>query len=221
MLEERVYTQEELAEALGTTALKNIKGKLNRYNIEYTATKAEKSYVFNIHKINDKFKVFCILDLGFAAQTDFSKLKYFLYFFFNDDNFNIKSHNLMAKELSDTFDKVFCRQTIKSWIEKLDKQNLFVRDISEYKYFSVSNENYKEISHEEYKEAWKVYWKHLSKYSDEEYIDYSGAFGKMYEVIGGKAVKRPRININGFYTYKIQKLTEYAVESIENEINSV
>ena len=42
----------------------------------------------------------------------------------------------------------------------------------------------------------------------------------MYGVIGGKAVKRPLININGFYNDKIKKLTEYALESIEQEINS-
>ena len=206
MLEERVYTQEELSEILGTIEVKNIKAKLKRYNVDFTATKVEESYVFDIHRINDKFKVFCILELKFPAQTNFSKLKYFVYYFFNDNDFNLLSHKLMMKKLKDVFGEAPSRETIDKWVKKLRGQNLFIEDICEYRYFSVDKESYKEISHEEYKKAWNVYWEYLSQHSN-----YPEAFRKMYGVIGGKAVKRPLININGFYNDKIKKLTEYAL----------
>lgn len=220
MLEVKVYTQEELAKILGTVEADNIKGKLKRYKVDFTATKVEESYVFDIHRINDKFKVFCILDLGFKAQTNFSKLKYFVYYFFNDDDFNLLSHKLMMKKLKDVFGEAPSRETIDKWVKKLKGQNLFIEDTCEYRYFSVDKENYKEISHEEYKKAWNVYWKYVNlHFGDEDYNHYE-AIVKMYGVIGGKAVKRPRININGFYNDKIKELTEYALESIEQEINS-
>ncbi|MBQ8787030.1 MAG: hypothetical protein IJZ61_05300 [Oscillospiraceae bacterium] len=153
MIEERVYTQEELSEILGTIEVKNIKAKLERYNVDFTATKVEESYVFDIHRINDKFKVFCILELKFPAQTNFSKLKYFVYYFFNDNDFNILSHSLMAQRLNDIFGKVFSRQTISRWINALEKQNLFYSGSSEYRYFSVYKGASKEITHEEYKKS--------------------------------------------------------------------
>ncbi|MBQ2824413.1 MAG: hypothetical protein IJF18_07535 [Oscillospiraceae bacterium] len=220
MLEERVYTQEELSEILGTIEVKNIKAKLKRYNVDFTATKVEESYVFDIHRINDKFKVFCILELKFPAQTNFSKLKYFVYYFFNDNDFNLLSHKLMMKKLKEVFGEAPSRETIDKWVKKLRGQNLFIEDICEYRYFSVDKESYKEISHEEYKKAWNVYWKYVNLHFDDEDYNHYEAIIKMYSVIGGKAVKRPLININGFYNDKIKKLTEYALESIEQEINS-
>ena len=81
MIEERKYKISELSAVLGTNGKDNIEGKLQRYNIEYTVTGRGNDIVFDITAVNDKLKVFCILDIGFPAQTDINKLANFLYYF--------------------------------------------------------------------------------------------------------------------------------------------
>ena len=51
--------------------------------------------VYTIRAIPDPFKIFAIIELGFDANTDFIKLRNFLYHFFEDEVFMaIKLTNL-------------------------------------------------------------------------------------------------------------------------------
>lgn len=217
MLEERVYDEKELGKILKTQGQKNIKEKLKRYDIDFSVSTSDNSHVFEIHKINDKFKVFCILNLGFSANTDFSMLKHFIYYFYNNDEFRILSQNLMCQILEKDLGKAPCRQTIGKWLAQLENQGLYFKDISEYKYFSVYKGNFREIPREEYCEAWKAYFDYLKDCPDKEDSNSYYAFKEMFAIIGGKAVKRPMIVNNGFYTDQIIQLTEYALESIEKD----
>ena len=161
MLEERVYDEKELGKILKTQGQKNIKEKLKRYDIDFSVSTSDNSHVFEIHKINDKFKVFCILNLGFSANTDFSMLKHFIYYFYNNDEFRILSQNLMCQILEKDLGKAPCRQTIGKWLAQLENQGLYFKDISEYKYFSVYKGNFIEITREDYCQAWKAYFDYL------------------------------------------------------------
>ena len=84
MLELRTYTYKEMSAMFGTRDTQGIKRRLTRYGIEYTVAGSGGSAKFNINAIPDPFKVFCIIDLNFAPQTDFEKLLYFFYYLFND-----------------------------------------------------------------------------------------------------------------------------------------
>ena len=77
MLELRTYTYKEMSAMFGTRDAQGIKRRLDRYGIEYTVAGSGGSAKFSINAIPDPFKVFCIIDLNFAPQTDFGKLLYF------------------------------------------------------------------------------------------------------------------------------------------------
>ena len=215
MLEERVYDEKELEKILKTQGQKNIKEKLKRYDIDFSVSRSDNSHIFEIHKINDKFKAFCILDLDFSANTDFSMLKHFIYYFYNNDEFRILSQNLMCQILEKDLGKAPCRQTIGKWLAQLEKQDLYFKDISEYKYFSVYNGNFREIPREEYCKAWKAYFDYLEGCPDKEDSNSYYAFKEMFAIIGGKAVKRPNYYLLAFEE-RSQKMKTYRVDRMED-----
>ena len=76
MLEERKYTIAEMAQITGTQNRQGIRRKLENYDIAFEESGRGNTVVFDVKNIPDKFKVFCIIDLGFSSQTDFKKLMY-------------------------------------------------------------------------------------------------------------------------------------------------
>ena len=87
MLEERSYTKQELAELLGTKDRQGIKDKLDGYDVVYSIKGNGDNAVFKIKRLNDPFKVFCILELGFRPQCDFTKVRNLFWYYFNDEEF--------------------------------------------------------------------------------------------------------------------------------------
>ena len=215
MIELKSYTVTELAAALHIKADKQqLDKKLNNLGIVYCSNGHGKTLTYEITEIKDEFKVFCILDLDFSASTDFHRLAYFLYLFFNDDDFQIQPFAEMEKRLNDRNSKV-SRQTLSTWKKKLVAKDLFINS-GEYRYYSVSNEERREISHELYSQVWKEHYKLI----DMGYRN-AQAFSKMYKTIGGRAVKRPLIDMNGFYTKTIDRITELAARIIDDEVKTV
>lgn len=87
MLELRTYTIDEIASILGVNDRQGIQRKLNRYGVKYSVSGRGMAVKFEIKSIADEFKLFCILDLGMSANTDFHKFLYFMYSFLNDEDF--------------------------------------------------------------------------------------------------------------------------------------
>ena len=79
MFKERKYTIAEMREITGTQDREGIRKRLKNYAIEFDESGWGKTVVFDIKNIPDKLKVFFVIDLKVPAQTDFTKLKYFLY----------------------------------------------------------------------------------------------------------------------------------------------
>ena len=120
MLEERSYTKAELAAILGTSDTQGMKRKLENHHIDFTTTGRGKSLVFNLVKIHDPFRVLCITDLGFAPNTEFKKLRNFMYYFMNNDEFLWLPDEVLEVRMREMGeDKSVSRQTIGKWKAKL------------------------------------------------------------------------------------------------------
>ena len=214
MLELKTYLRDELAEVLKTPKNNtNIENKLNTFNVEYTAEGKGKERTYNIINIPDEFKVYCVTELDFKAQTSFYKLKYFVYYFFNDDKFRTLTADQMGKDLDC---ESACRQTVSKWYKQFEKLDLFITSKSDSLYFSVYNGERTEITQEKYKEAWAIYWDYKSKG-----YDYWTAMHYACHRIGGYPLRIYKIHLNAFYIDIINKLTEYAVKSINNDGRTV
>lgn len=71
MLEPREYTSVEIGSQLGTTTRQGIKRKLERYEVSFRITGRGENTIFTINEIKNEFKLFCIIELHFSAETDF------------------------------------------------------------------------------------------------------------------------------------------------------
>ena len=87
MLELKEYTKSELTEIFRTKDTEGLKRKMDGYGVKYKSKGWGKKTVFEIQEIKEPFKVFCITELGFDGRTDYTKLRNFYYYFFNDEEF--------------------------------------------------------------------------------------------------------------------------------------
>lgn len=215
MLELKSYTRDEIAVVLNTKKdNENIKKKMNTLGVEYNAEGRGANRTFEIINIPDEFKAYCMTELNFNGQTDFSKLKYFAYYFFSDNDFRKLSQDQMCEILGEDCAPP-CRQTISSWYNKFKALDLFTIDKYDCLYFSIYNGERKEITHEQYKQAWAIYWKYKAEYN------YCEALNSMCHHIGGYPLRIYVVQFNAFYIDTINKITEYAVKSINNDIKNV
>lgn len=213
MLKIGKYTNAELSEILKTGSLQKTKDKLKRLGVEYNVEGKSEEAIIDVKNFQNEFKVFCILDVGFNAATDFDKLKYFINFFFNDDcdDFRVLPKMDMAKIISQKAN--ICRQTVSKYINQLEKADLIMVSFCQYKYYAVSNGERKEISRELYSKSWQAYW-NCSSYSSSEKILSAAA------VAGGFPTKRPLIYNNAFYLEKINRLNDLSLKAIQQEVES-
>lgn len=211
MLQIRTYYKEEIERVMRTGSRQATTRKLNNYNVEYTIT-GRGNYCIEIINIPDIFKVFCILELGFYAQTDFTKLKEFMFYFFCDDDFRGLPDERKEKEM-ETYGKPVSRQTIGKWINKLEMQNLIHRSVDNIRYFFAYRDTIIDTNKEKYSEAWKNYWR------DKNYLECcsGNAIGHMISTYGGVAKKHYVPVDNALYTDKINELIGYVTDSIADK----
>lgn len=212
MFREKEYTIMEMREITGTKDRQGIREKLNNYAIEFDESGWGKTVVFNIKNIPDKFKAFCVIDLKVPAQTDFKKLKCFLYYFFCDETFAQIPDEAKAERLKKDKNDI-SRQTIAKYIARLDTLNLISKNTDNYVYYFASG-NYREnTTKETYSKAWKEYWQNKSNgYSTAD------AINEMRYNYGGVARKYPIPEWNGIYLEEINYIIDLVCESIENEL---
>lgn len=207
MLNTRTYTRQELLELFKTDRIDYVKSKLKRQGYVYTTCGRGNTLSLTIISTPPRFRNFCIDRLGFAPQTDFIRLKIFLYKLFFDEEFRKLPYYamvlLMENEMSVTY------QTLSHWVSVLEKSNILWRSMAEFNYFSVKPEEFPiEISQELYNEAWKAYW------NDREDGWGLSVFRMKQVTDGGKPYKIGVIEENAFEQDTINELKEILQEEI-------
>ena len=99
------------------------KRKMERYGITFQVNGRGENAVFTIKEIEDPFKIYCITELDFDGRSDFRKALIFYYYFFNDVEFRTMPDEVKEYRMRDQKQDV-SRQTIATYISKLDRKNL-------------------------------------------------------------------------------------------------
>ena len=209
MLENRLYTRIELTELFKTDRLDSIKAKLKRQGYEFTTSGRGETACVTITKQPLRFRRFCIDVLGFAPQTDFKRLKKFLYKLMFDEEFRQLPFVGMKEYMIQTF--YITNQTLCRWVQTLYDNNLIT--FCEQIYFSINKNRldmYRPIEEKEYKKAWKLYW-------DNRENGYHEAFVKMCQSVEGYPFKKEILIFNDLESDKIDTLAEILKEEIDND----
>lgn len=202
MLEKRIYSRQELIKLYKTERLDAIKKKITREGYSYINSGRGASYTMQIIDIPEEqaFKEYCIKELGFAPQTDFKILKYFLYNFIYDSNFINLQYNEMEEVMKKQGISV-CKETISSYYKHL--KSIGWIDTSQYEYiyyvYDIVQQHNRYISKELYKEFYK------------QVYSYYGVFYNAENIIskyGGKPKKRPLSQKNGIYNKQYNVVKE-------------
>lgn len=206
-----VYPKPEMTRIFGTKDKQGIDRKLIRYGIAFDVCGRGESAVYTIKAISNPFKVFSIVELGFDANTDFIKLRNFLYHFFEDEVFMA-----MPDEVKETWmkkmDKDLSRQTIATYTRRLEAKELINRYTKNYIYYFANKGEQRLCDHAEYVEAWHNYWDDLASG-----LHNRDAIANMRADFGGVARKQPIPEINGIYNDKIEYMLSLIQQSIESE----
>ena len=201
MLSKKDYSRQQLINIYKTDRLDAIKKRITREGYTYKDSGRGKNYVLSILSIPEdrEFEIYCIEKLQFKPQTDFNKLKYFLYNILADEEFKQLQLNEMQEKLEKQGIHI-SNQTISNYFKHLFNINWLSNDLNDYIYYmfdTKSNHN-KYISKEEYYGIYtecKTIKKVLSKY---------GAIPK----------KKMKIVDNGFYINEYNTLLEIIKRSL-------
>ena len=211
MLECRTYTYDELSKLFQTPDNQGIKRKLDRMDVAYTATGRGQGLKVAITEIWNPFKVYCHLDLGFAANTDFKKLAYFIYYLLNDDEFQqLPSAQMEAYLRADGH--TLSRQTISNYLSCLEGANLICRGFN-YRYYFAFGKYHRDTDETTYKRAWAEHWERIHQGCPS-----SESIGKMREDYGGVAQKHPLLIFNAFFNPMYAKIIDWALEIMEADL---
>lgn len=214
MLELRTYTQTEIATILHTQSNQNIRRKLNRYGVEYSVSGRGEAATFEIKQIADKFKLFCILDLGMDANTDFNKFLFFLFYFLNDVDFQWLPDETLQERMKEK-GKPVSRQTISKYKKHLEDLELFTTNTNNYVYYFARKNTQTITTKETYCQAWREHWVLIFT----EGLTTREAITIMCANYGGVARKQPIPEFNGIYTDKINEINDLVLETILSKLN--
>ena len=218
MLECRTYAASEMCEYLGVKDNSNAKKKLNRYDIVYFLNGRGKTATFNIVKIREPFKVYCVFDMGFEPHSDFTKLRNFLFFLLGEEEYCwLPDEPLEAYLRSKGFQ--ISRQTITKYRYRLTVLEYYCNsgDFIYYKVFRDENdiEHHQQVDEEEYKKAWRLYW---DKRNNEQW-DSKQAFAYMYAAFGGVPRKQQTQYKNLMKAKELNYLMSLVSDSILEEVS--
>lgn len=214
MLEIKTYTNIELAEVLGGSSSRQaLKKKLDRYKIEYEIIGRGNNIKFEIKRIDNPFKIYCITELGIPAQSDFETMLYFYYFYFCDDEFGC----MTAEEKQEFMDKkehYISRQTSRTWEKYLEKKQWIAFSDDECIYYFSKGGEHKVTTQEKYRKAWKMYWSMVEQGcgSGEAMLVVSSKYG-------GVPRKHPLPQKNAFHLGEIDDFIVLIVSEIERRMN--
>lgn len=209
MLEIKTYTKAEIETILNTRGKQNVTRKLDRYEVEYE-TCGRRNYEVIIRNIRNPFKLYCIMDMGIPAQTDFTKFRDFLYYFFCDEEFPLLPDEKKSVRMNE-YGTPVSRQTISKWINRLSDRG-WIGISAEFNYYFSYKGEIIHTDQETYCKAWREYWGivHQNKSS-------SDGINIMIYNYGGIARKHPLPKQNAFCIDEIKYVTDLVVESVEKE----
>lgn len=212
MLELKEYSKPELSAMFGTRSVEGLKRKFERYGVDYEIAGRGENAIFTIKEIANPFKLYCITELGFDGNTDFSKVRNFYNYFFNDEEFmampdEVKEYRMRAQGQD------VSRQTIARYVYRLDQQNLIDRNTNNFLYYFAYKHEQFFVDREEYIQSWHEYWDDI-----EEGLPCIEAICKMIGNYGGVARKQAIPEVNAIYLDEIEYLRALIQESLEAEV---
>lgn len=214
LLECKAYPAPEMWQMLGVKDNQGAQRKLSRYGVRFFVNGWGKNASFNITAIDDPFKVYCILEMGFDANCDFKKLRNYLFFLLGEDEYCWLPDEPMEKYMrSKGF--YLSRQTITKYREHLEHLNyIHGGDIIYYRVYRDDRDRqcYQQVEKEEYNKAWRVYWDMRNDGADSEL-----AFACMYSAFGGVPRKQAKPIKNAFHLKELNYLLDLVSTSIYNE----
>lgn len=214
LLECKAYPAPEMWQMLGVKDNQGAQRKLSRYGVRFFVNGWGKNASFNITAIDDPFKVYCILEMGFDANCDFKKLRNYLFFLLGEDEYCWLPDEPMEKYMrSKGF--YLSRQTITKYREHLERLNyIHGGDFIYYRVYRDDRDRqcYQQVEKEEYNKAWRVYWDMRNDGADSEL-----AFACMYSAFGGVPRKQAKPIKNAFHLKELNYLLDLVSTSIYNE----
>lgn len=212
MLELKTYQKAELSALFGTRNTQGLERKMERYGINFEKSGRGNRATYTITAIKDPFKIFCITELDFDGGTDFHKVRNFYYYYFNDEEFMAMPDEVKEYRMKKEGNPV-TRQTIATYISKLDAKGLINRNTTNFVYYFANRQTQRRAERAEYNQAWREYWESVNSGSPS-----SDAIWDMRVNYGGVARKQAIPDINGIYNDKIEYMMGLIVQSIENEM---
>ena len=216
LLECKAYPAPEMWRILGVKDNQGAQRKLFRYGVRFFVNGWGKDASFNITAIDDPFKVYCIVEMGFDANSDFKKLRNYLFFLLGEDEYCWLPDEPMEKYMrSQGF--YISRQTITKYREQLESLGyIHGGDFIYYRAYRDENDrlHYQQVEREEYNEAWRVYWDKRKEGADSEL-----AFAYMYSAFDGIPRKQAKPIKNAIYLNELNYLLDLVSTSINKEVS--
>ena len=213
MLELKTYTKAEMVEMFQSNNNEAIKRKLKRYGVEFIVSGRGQKAEFTITQISDPFKVFCIIELGIQANTDFEKLCPYFYYLLNEDDFTWLPDEAAEDVMRQNKHSV-SRQTIRRYKEILQNKNWIASSGAEYIYYFAYQSRRFLTDKETYSEAWQVYWDGIRGG-----LGAGEAMGNVIYQYGGCPRKQPKVIFNGIYDDKINQFSELVWTAFEAKLS--
>lgn len=208
MLECKKYSKAEISKILGSNSRQSISRKLERYGVKYQVEGRGENLSFTITDIQDPFKVFCILELEYSPQTDFTKLCNFFWYYFNDEEFMAMPDEVKENRMRQSGFPV-SRQTIRGYVSKLEQKDYIYLDSGNYIYYFAYKSEQIMTDEATYKEAWHEYWR------DEEGRDSGERISYMRAKYGGIARKQAIPIQNAIYSAELEYLQRLVVSKLD------
>ncbi len=219
-LKKRDYTLGALENLIGSRGKQAVDRKLTAYGYGFTSSGRGKTRIYTITSLPDaqaRFKSYCVFALGFDPNTNFKKLRDFVFYLGFDIDFKGMPDEMMEEYLR-LEGRGMTRQTISSYRRRLEKLN-FIAPMGNYVYYRVSKncgvQEHTIITAEEYNKAWKSYFEWRDTHPDE---DSRPAYAHMYNEFGGVPRKQRTIEPSAFHAEELNTLFDLASNSIMEEI---
>ena len=217
----RDYPLGVLEKLIGSRGKQAVERKLTNFGYGFTSTGRGKLRVYTITALPDalgRLKSYCVFALGFPSQTDFVKLRDFVFYLENDYDFCGMPDEMMEEYLR-LEGHGMSRQTIGNYRRQLEDKGL-IAPMGEWVYYRVFKEygvqKHKVITAEEYKAAWNSYHRWRAAHPDE---DSRPAYAHMYNEFGGVPRKQRTIEPNALHAEELNTLFALVSNAIMEELN--
>lgn len=217
----RDYTLGVLENLIGSRGKQGVERKLTAYGYGYTSAGRGKQRIYTITALPDalgRLKAYCVFSLGFPSQTDFAKLRDFVFYLENDYDFCGMPDEMMEEYLR-LEGCGMSRQTIGNYRRRLEDLGL-IAPMGDFVYYRVKKnygvQEHEVITAEEYKKAWQSYHRWRAEHPDE---DSRPAYAHMYNEFGGVPRKQAQIARNALHTEELNTLFALASNAIMEELN--